>query len=174
MGKYKCTFQDKENLAYAIGRDLSISPRHSIEICTAIRHQKIARAKAFLKNVANLDEAVPFRKFKFDLGHKPGTGPGRYPVNAAKAILAVVESAEANAKFKDMNVENLYIAIAVSQKAPMPFRFGRHSRRKAKRSHIEIAVKEAKKVEKAAKVETKESKDHAKETESKAKRIKND
>ena len=169
MGKYKCTFQDKENLAYAVGRDLSISPRHSIEICSAIRHKKLARAKAFLNNVANLTEAVPFRKFTFDLGHKPGTGPGRYPVNAAKAILAVVESAEANAKFKDMNVENLYIAIAVSQKAAMPYRYGRHSRRRAKRTHIEIALKEAKKADKPkaenAKTESKESK---------SKRVKND
>lgn len=176
MGKYKCTFQDKENLAYAVGRDLSISPRHSIEICNYLRHKKISRAKDFLKNVMETKEAVPYRKFKFDLAHRPGMGPGRYPINASKAILSIVESAEANAKFKGMDTSALYIAVAVSQKASQPYRYGRHSRRQAKRTHIEIALKEAKslkknKPEKEVK-EAKESKSTDKE--SKEKRIKND
>jgi len=94
----------------------------------------------------DLNVAIPFRKFTFDLGHKAKIGPGRYPVNACKGILAVIESAEANAKFKNMDVESLYIAIAVPQKAPCPFRYGRHSRRRSKRTHIEIALKESKKV----------------------------
>jgi large subunit ribosomal protein L22 len=148
MTKYKYTFKETENLAYAVGRDLSISPKHSIEICNAIRHQKISRAKAILKDAMDLNVAIPFRKFTFDLGHKAKIGPGRYPVNACKGILSVIESAEANAKFKNMDVETLYIAIAASQKASCPFRYGRHSRRKSKRAHIEIALKESKKVAK--------------------------
>ncbi|MBN2881664.1 50S ribosomal protein L22 [Candidatus Woesearchaeota archaeon] len=147
MTKYNYALEKKDELAVAVGRDLQISTKHSIEICNYIRGKKLARVIKFLENVIEEKEAVPFKRFNMDVGHRPGIGSGRFPKNAAEAILKIVKSAQSNAKFKNMDENLLVLVHVLSQKASTPMRSGRQGRRETKRTHIEVALKEVEKKE---------------------------
>ncbi len=151
-----------ESMARAYGRDLPISMKQSSMICKFIRGRSIEKAKQLLRGVLSYKIAVPFSQFNRDMGHKPGIGPGRYPQNATKDVLMVLESAEANAQNKGLDVGNLVVLHANAQLASRPWRYGRQTRRKAKRAHVEIVVgvqaKQEKKSEAKKKIETKVTK----------------
>ena len=51
-----------ENIAKAKANELNMSPKHSIEIATFIRHQRVNDAIAYLNEVVKLKKAIPFRK----------------------------------------------------------------------------------------------------------------
>jgi len=53
------------------------------EVCNFIRHKPIPRARRELLEVAEKRMAVPFKRYKKDLSHKTGVGPGRYPIKTA-------------------------------------------------------------------------------------------
>jgi hypothetical protein len=107
-----------------------------------------------LQRALDKKEAVPFTRFNNDMGHKPGKGPGRYPQKASKYIIELLKSVKANALAKGLNTDNLIIKKLVANKASRPWRYGRQRRRKAKRTHIEIIVKE---IEPKTKKENKKS-----------------
>jgi large subunit ribosomal protein L22 len=117
---------DPERMARATGRELHISPKHSVEICRAIRGLPITSAIDLLENVIIKKEAVPFKKYNSMVPHRrrsgyatKGAGPGRYPVKAAKAILRVLKSAQSNAdkSIDDLgDTENLRIATAAASR----------------------------------------------------------
>jgi len=131
------------NTAKASGVALPISSKHAIEICRMIRGMNVSKAKTALEEVAEIKRAVPFKRFYKNVGHRKGSiGPGRFPVNAAKHILFVLESAEANALFKGMDSSALIIQGSVANRASRPIRSGRRGRGKAKRTHVEIIVAE--------------------------------
>jgi len=152
MTKHNYALENSENLAKGVGRSLGISLKHSMEIGSYIKGKTLLRSKAFLENVIEKKEAVPFRKFNADVGHKPGIGPGRYPIKAAGEILKLLKSIESNAQEKDMDVSTLYVCHFCANKASQPMRPGRHSRREAKKTHVEIALKENKNLKKEKKV----------------------
>jgi len=144
-------------VAKVLGKDLSISMKHSSEICRWLRKKKLSKAKILLNKVLKKEMAVPYKRYHWNLGHKKGiNGPGRYPIKACKAILGLLESAETNAQFKGMNTGNLIIVHINAHKASSPWHFGRQRRRKMKRAHVELIVKEGAK-EKIKKVEVKKS-----------------
>ena len=95
------TGEEKKSItARAIGREMNISPKHSVEICTALRGKTVERAKEYLEEVIELKRAVPFKKYNTMVPHRKGkVGPGRYPQKAANAILKVIVSAQANAEY---------------------------------------------------------------------------
>jgi len=128
--------------AKAIAKDLSISTKHSIEVCNFIRGKNLQEGKDILKKVIEKERAVPFRRFNRDLGHKKGIGPGRYPINVCKDIIKVLDLAEANAQYKGLDIKNLIIKSIKADKASTPWHSGRQRRRKMKRTHIEVIVEE--------------------------------
>ena len=103
---------DAETSAHARGKDLRVSFKHSIEVCNAIRGMAVEDAKSYLEDVIAKKTPVPFRKHKGHIAHRKGAGfgPGKYPVNAAKAILAVIHDVENNAEYKGLDPENMFIA----------------------------------------------------------------
>ena len=52
-----------DNIAKAKANELNMSPKHSIEIATFIRHQRVNDAIAYLNEVVSLKKAIPFRRF---------------------------------------------------------------------------------------------------------------
>lgn len=153
--KYSMEY-DSQRMARALGRDLGISAKQSIEICAKLRKQPIAKAKRILTDAIAHKRAIPLTRFNGDVGHKPGMGPGRFMNKASDAILKLLESAEHNAVAKGLNKDNLVITHMNAHKASTPFRYGRQSRRSAKRTHIEVYLMEnvvAKKSEKTQKTE---------------------
>lgn len=131
-----------EGGAHAIGRDLPISVKHSVEVCRFIRGRNVALAKKMLREVIEKKMAVPYLRYTLDLGHKRGMGAGRYPVRTAEEILKIIESAEKNAQFKGMNAGKLVVAHIAAHKAPEPFHGGRHRGRTMKRAHVEVVIRE--------------------------------
>ena len=132
----------KESMARAIGKSLPISFKQSVEICSFIRNKEVSYAKNVLGNVADLKQAIPFRRYKKNIGHKTKMGPGRYPIKASLEILSLINAVEANAQFKGLNTSNLIIRSIVPNKASTVQRSGRKRGRKSKRTHIEIVVEE--------------------------------
>lgn len=131
-----------ENQARALSVSLPISYKQSVEICRFIKNRETALAKNMLKNVIDKKAAVPFKKYNFDLGHKKKIGPGRYPEKASKEFVKLIENVEANAQFKGMNTSKLFIRQISANKPGKAWHFGRHSRRRMKRTDIQIIVEE--------------------------------
>ncbi len=132
------------HLAVAKALNLPVSTKHCIEICRSLRYKNTAYAQKFLEEVVALRRAVPFKKFYKDTGHKAGMAAGRYPQKAAKLILTLIKSVEANAVVKGLNTSDLKITKILANKASIPLTGGRR-RTSTKRTHVEIEVKEGKK-----------------------------
>lgn len=167
---YSAKGYDKENMARATGRSLPISFKQSIEICNFIRNKKISYAKNVLSKVIERKQAIPFKRFNMDVGHKKGIAAGRYPKKASKEILSLINNVEANAQFKGINTANLVITHINANKASKVMHSGRKRSREFKRTHVEIVVQEEVKKKKEDKkteidkktIETKENKDNKK------------
>src|SRR3989338_5312982 len=142
----KYTFQDynKEHMARAVGVALPISYKHSYEVCNFIKNKNLSDAKQILQDVVEKKVAVPYKRFDFDLSHKKKIGPGRFPEKTSLELIKLLESVEANAQFKGLNTSNLVIIHLSAHKAAKSWHYGRFSRRKMKRTHVEICVEEKK------------------------------
>ena len=138
------TFKDynTEHMARAIGMALPISFKQSVEICSFIKNREVSDAKKMLQKVAAKEMAVPFKRFNFDLGHKKKIGPARYPEKSSKEFIKLIENVEANAQFKGMDTSNLVIKHISARRAGKSWHFGRKTRRRMKRTNVEIIVEE--------------------------------
>ena len=134
-----------EHSASVHGKDLPISTKHAIEICNFIKGKSLPKSKQMLKEVMGKKIAVPFKIFKRNVGHKPGSmAAGRYPYKASRYILNLLDSLETNAQNKGLDVNSLYLTKIIPNKASRPFHFSRHRGRKMKRTSIEIIAEEKK------------------------------
>ena len=109
------------------------------------------KAKNYLNDVIAMKKSVPFKRHNKKVGHRKGQEgwpSGRYPVKAAKQILRVLENAEANAEYKGMDTERLFIEHISSHrglviKGYIPRAFGRTTPFNTSTTHIQIVLQEA-------------------------------
>lgn len=150
-GRFSYSFQnfDPERMARASGRDLRISPKHSVELLREIRGMMLNDALKYLDDVINLRRPVPMKRHNDSQGHKPGRGfgPGRYPVKVAKAVKKILLNAKNNAEQKGLDVDRLKIIHAAAHRGPVlrgyiPRAFGRATPFNEQTTHIEIVVEE--------------------------------
>ena len=150
-GRFSYSFQnfDPDRMARASGRDLRISPKHSVELLREIRGMMLNDALRYLDDVIALKRPVPMKRFNDSQGHKPGRGfgPGRYPVKVAKAVKKVLLNAKNNAEQKGLDVDRLRIIHAAAHRGPVlrgyiPRAFGRATPFNEQTTHIEIVVEE--------------------------------
>ena len=112
---YSTVPADPASTAQAYGRDLPCSPKSARNVARAIKGMPVARAKVFLEGVIAVKVPVPFKVRVRKIHHrKGGMGPGRYPVQTAKCMLKVLESAEANAEYKELDKDRLVITHATA------------------------------------------------------------
>jgi large subunit ribosomal protein L22 len=140
-----------DNIAKAKANELNMSPKHSIEIATFIRHQRVNDAIAYLNDVVGLKKAIPFRRFNRNVAHKRGLpgnwDAGRYPVKASKEYIRVLESVKKNAEYIGLDADNLEI-IHVSanrgraQKSFFPRAMGRATPKVRETVNLEVVVRE--------------------------------
>lgn len=141
---------DPERTVLASGRDLRISHKAAVEVCRAIRGLSLDDAKRLLEDVVNLKRSIPYRRHKKKVSHRRDLQnwyAGRYPVKTCKAILKVLENAEANAEHKGLSVEDLKVIHATAQKGTIlkrytPRAFARATPNFRVLTHIEIALAE--------------------------------
>ncbi len=147
---YSVTNLDPSITAKASGRDLRISPKAAREVCAAIKGMMLDDAKEYLRQLIAKKKPVPFKRYNKKLPHRRGLqGAGRYPVKAARRILEVLESAEANADFKGLDLENLRVTHAAAYPGAkirryMPRAFGRATPRFETLCHVEIVLEQVK------------------------------
>ena len=144
---YSAQDLDDETTARAIGRDLQISPKKAVEVCRAIRGKTVEDAKAYLERVIALTQAVPMKRHKMMVAHKPGIGPGRYPVKVARHFLKVLQSAEENAGYKGLDVDNMRIKVMAAHKGSttkgyMPRAHGSSSPWNQETVNLEVVLEE--------------------------------
>ncbi len=138
---------DPETTSRAIGKELSVSPKHCREVLKELRGKKVEDAKKYLKGVVDLTIPVPYTRYKMFLSPKPKVGPARYPVKAAKAILKVLENAQSNAEYKGLDADNMRVKVACAhrgriQQGFMPRAYGRSSPWNEQTTSIEIILEE--------------------------------
>jgi len=148
--KYSIQGLDPDKTAIASGRDLRIKPKVAREICNHIKGMKLEEAKAFLKDVINKKRAVPYYRYRGKVPHRKqlqGHDAGRFPEKAAKEILKILNSVEANAEFKGLYADKLKIVHMAAHRGRVirkyiPRAFGRASPYFKHLTHIEVAVEE--------------------------------
>ena len=134
--------------ARANGKELPISPRHSIEICRAIKGMPVKDAIEFLEDVMDRRRAVPFKRHTGGVPHRKGKGlaSGRFPKKAARAILRIVEQARNNAEFKEISGDLRIIHAAAHRGRPwyswQPRAHGRSTPKMRETVNVEIIVEE--------------------------------
>ncbi|ASJ09907.1 50S ribosomal protein L22 [Thermococcus sp. P6] len=150
-GRFSYSFQnfDPDRMARASGRDLRISPKHSVELLREIRGMMLNDALKYVEDVIALRRPVPVKRFNDSQGHKPGKGfgPGRYPVKVAKAVRKILLNARNNAEQKGLDPDRLRVIHAAAHKGPVlrgyiPRAFGRATPFNEQTTHIEIVVEE--------------------------------
>ena len=108
---------DPEKHAKAIGREMNISPKKAVEVCRAIRGMMVPDAKDYLEEVIALERPVPYYRYRKGTARKKGIPvTGGYPQKVAKAILKVLESAEANATNQEMDPDEMKIIVSTAHK----------------------------------------------------------
>ncbi len=143
MSKYKYSTRTGENSAKAVGVNLPISPKRSLEVCNFIRNRKLLVAKKLLDAVQKKETPVPFTRFNKGLGHRKGNiTSGRYPIKTCFQILKILKSAEANAQNKGLNSNNLVIKHISAQKGTRVQRHKRNGSVMAQLTHIEVVLEE--------------------------------
>ncbi len=138
---------DPDTTAKALGREMPVSPKFAREVAGMIRGMKVETARQALEDVIDKKRAVPLKRYNKRVSHKPGVGPGRYPVKAAKAILGVLDSAASNAEYKGLDVSNMAIAtisVARGRTIPghMPRAHGRATQWNQETVNLEIIIEE--------------------------------
>ena len=116
------------NIAKACTHNARISVKNAKHVCRAVRGLYLKKAKKFLEDLI---------KQKRDIN-------GKYYTKSAKEVLKIILSAEKNAEFKNMDLDNVYIAHIAALKGTTIYR-RRHKRSlgmRMKTAHLEVILKE--------------------------------
>lgn len=152
MGRLNYSLTPAGRSSRAMGLELHISPKHAREICRTLRGMRANSAKAYLEDVVALKRPVPFKRYRRNVAHRHGlvgADAGRYPEKAAKAVLAVLENALANAEYKGMESDKLRIYHAGTLKGRtirgwMPRAMGRATPKNTETVSVEMILTEVK------------------------------
>lgn len=136
-----------EITAKAIGRELDISPKASVEVCREIRGMMVEDAVKILEEIISQKRPLSFRRYNKKIGHRKGKkfGAGRYPKKTAKAVLDVLKHAQHNAEYKGLDSDNMRIVHVSSSKGMkvegyMPRAHGRSSPFNHEKTNIEVIL----------------------------------
>ena len=151
MGRYNYAFQNFDSTKHvrASIREKKISHKHAREVATAIKGLTIEKARDYMLSVVSKDRAIPFRRFKNQVGHRsdPGMMSGRYPEKTATEFLKLLDNLESNAEYKGMDMDRLKIINATAHKGVVIKRFipraqGRATDKNDVLTHVELVAQE--------------------------------
>jgi len=162
MVRYSREADKAEKSCMARGSDLRVHFKNTREAGYAIKGMKLQRAKAYLANVMEKKEIIPFVRYRYGVGRKAQlknlkikSAVGRWPKKSCEFLLSLLNNAESNAEVKGLNTDSLVISHIQVNKAMCGRRrtYRAHGRINAYMSHpchIEMILEEeADKVEKA-------------------------
>eukprot|EP00924_Labyrinthula_sp_SR-Ha-C_P012106 maker-scaffold_26-snap-gene-4.2-mRNA-1 protein AED:0.14 eAED:0.14 QI:154/1/1/1/0.5/0.33/3/84/194 len=137
MGRYAHEPENPGKTAKARVTNLRTHFKKMYEVGNSIRHLKLTKAKKYLNNVLNFDEAIPVKRFTGGNSHhsqgKNCKAPSGviWPVKSVKFMLTLLQNLEANAESKGLDVDKLVLSHVVVQRA-------RKLRRRTHRAHGRI------------------------------------
>ncbi|KAI6014844.1 hypothetical protein PISMIDRAFT_678122 [Pisolithus microcarpus 441] len=125
-----------EKTALARGEYLRTHFKNMREVAAVLSGMKLTKAYAYLGNVLEHKQAIPFRRFSGGVGRTAQAKQfkatqGRWPEKSVKFITRLLKNAEANADAKSLELEDLTIKNIVVQQAPK-------TRRRTYRAHGRI------------------------------------
>lgn len=128
----------KKEEAVAIGRNLRMSKKHGMYICSFIKNKKVNDAIKDLEDVKKMKKAVPF---KGEIPHRKGRGmmSGRYPVKGSALFINLLKGLRGNIVVNGMDLDNVTIAEASSSWSSRPMR---SNRRQGKRTNVILKARE--------------------------------
>ncbi len=151
MGRFDYAFQNYDSTRHvrASIREKQISHKHAREIAVKLKGLSIDKARDYLQSVIRLQRAVPFKRYKNQVGHKsdPGVMSGRYPRKSAIEFIKLLDNLEANAEYKGMDLDRLKIVNATVHKGVLIKRFipramGRATPKNNVLTHVEMVAQE--------------------------------
>ena len=151
MGKFGYAFQNYDTTRHvrASMREKQISHKHAREIAVQIKGLSIEKARDYLQDVVHKQRAVPFRRYKTQVGHRsdPGVMSGRYPEKSATEFIKLLDNLESNAEYKGMDLDRLKIVNATVHKGVLIKRFipramGRATPKNNVLTHVELVAQE--------------------------------
>ena len=110
---------DPETTAKGMLRDRPISLKHSKAISREIKGKTVADAEAYLQDVVDEKQSVPFRQHNTGVGHRSdidGWDAGRYPEKASKAFLELLENVSSNADEQGFDAAEMTIKHVAAHK----------------------------------------------------------
>ncbi|MHB8604270.1 MAG: 50S ribosomal protein L22 [Thermoplasmatota archaeon] len=139
---------DAETTSRAVGREIPVKPKFGINVARFLKGMPLDKAKTYLELVIEKKRSIPFVTHKRHVKHRRDiSGPGAYPVTTCAAFLRVLKDAEANAEYKGLDPETMYIwHAAVSRGSPLKGTMaraqGRATQWDKQTSNIEIVLSE--------------------------------
>ncbi|CAH7686339.1 50S ribosomal protein L22 [Phakopsora pachyrhizi] len=128
--------EDRKAVARSRSNYLRVHFKNTRETAAVITGLKLAKALAFLGDVTEHKQCVPFRRFSGGVGrtaqakaHK--ATQGRWPIKSAKYLIQLLKNAQANAVANELEPEDLVITSINVNQAPK-------TRRRTYRAHGRI------------------------------------
>jgi large subunit ribosomal protein L17e len=151
--------------AAAKGSFLRVHFKNTRETAQAVSGMKLKKAYAYLGDVKEHKQAIPFRRFRGGVGRTAqakvfGVTQGRWPAKSVEFLLNLLKNAESNAEAKGLNADELIIKhIQVNQAPKMRRRtyraHGRINAYMSSPSHVEVILTEDDAPVKKSKIEPK-------------------
>ena len=110
---------DEERSAKAMGRELSVSKKDAVEVCSHIKGTPLREAQTTLRAVADGEEPVPLKRHNSGSGHTSGLDgwdAGGFPKKASEALLDVLHNAESNAENQGYDPDEMVVEHIAAHK----------------------------------------------------------
>ncbi|WP_265112319.1 50S ribosomal protein L22 [Halosolutus halophilus] len=141
---------DPDATAKAMLRERHMSHKHSKEVAREIKGRTVEDARAYLQDVIDEEQSVPFRSHNSGVGHRSdidGWDAGRYPEKVSGAFLDLLENVEANADHQGFDGSSMEIVHVAAHKVGesvgrKPRAMGRASSWNTPEVDVEIVVSE--------------------------------
>jgi len=147
---YKIPEEKEDITVKASLREVSISPKHAVELAREIKGMTLEKARRYLEEVISLKRPVSFKRYNKKVPHRRGLRgwpSGRYPVKAAKFFLKLLDNLENNAENKGLDTSRLKIVHCAAYRGRkirkyIPRAFGRATPFFDTLVHVEIVAEE--------------------------------
>merc|ERR1712023_278240 len=114
--------QNSAKSCKARGSDLRVHFKNTREAAQAIKGMTLKKAKAYLEDVLEHKQTIPFRRFMGGVGRHPQakmhhTTQSRWPKKSCMFLQSLLRNAESNAEVKGLDIDTLYISHIQTNRA---------------------------------------------------------
>lgn len=155
MGEKKYNFQKAVNpkkIAKSCKQNAKISTKYAVEFSNYFKNKPLDKAMKICEDIIEKKDHLPLKKYRLKVAHRKGiakrkTPTGRYPVNTAKEILALLNDVKNNAENLNLDTERLkiihmFVVKGITRRKTQPLGRIGNKQRESKSTNIEVIVLE--------------------------------